>query len=144
MCKHRFPYVHVASSRVVKLADGSTQLANKLVEAFSPSPAPSPSTSRSPSPSNSPSPLQKIVKDCNLSNFTSISTYSNKTSETPLPAKSPIELCHVRARDIKQAWEKNGYLLLLLHNDFYFCFLTCAISFALHSFLSACRLSFLL
>ena len=35
MCKHHIPYVHVASSQVVKLADGSTQLANKLVEAFS-------------------------------------------------------------------------------------------------------------
>ena len=35
VCKHHIPYVHVAISPVVKVADGSTELNNKLVEAFS-------------------------------------------------------------------------------------------------------------
>ena len=143
VCKHHIPYVHVASSQVVKLADGSTQLANKLVEAFSLSisnrnmkenllvlPIESfdiilgmpwlkrhnPIIDWETDTLTFPlTPLQKIIKDCNLSNSNSpsISTSSNKTSTTPLPPKSPIELCHMRARDIKRALKKNEQLFLL-------------------------------
>jgi hypothetical protein len=64
-----------------------------------------------------PSPLQLILAEhgitpSSISSSTSSSSLNSISSSSPSPA--PIELCHLRARDIKKAIRKNESVFLLL------------------------------